>query len=164
MRSLQAPETKAGWSVTMFKIIFGVAASPLIAVCMFSIALLLALMHLVALPGLFLWERYLERRPLSHMPRLKNLAAKFGSTFTSRTTSERPRDEKSVKANTARPDSFNKAASDQPLNRGDEALPGTPGKGVQICSECGASGKSAAGAKCARCQGTGKVTVVIGGT
>jgi hypothetical protein len=144
MRSLQAPETKAGWSVTMLKIIFGVAASPLIAVCMFSIALLLALMHLVALPGLFLWERYLERRPLRHMPRLKNLAAKSGSTFTSRTTSERPRDEKSEKTNTALRDSVNKTATAQPLNRGDEALPGTPGIGVQICSECGGSGKSAA--------------------
>lgn len=69
MRSLQAPETKAGWSLTMFKIIFGIAAGPLIAVCMFSVALLLALMHLVALPGLFLWERYLERRSRKPIPR-----------------------------------------------------------------------------------------------
>lgn len=53
----------------MFKIILGIAAGPLLAVCMFSAALVLALMHLVALPGLYVWERYLERRSRKPIPR-----------------------------------------------------------------------------------------------
>jgi hypothetical protein len=49
-----------------------------------------------------------------------------------------------------------------PLSPGDEARPGTPGTGEDICPDCGGSGKRA-GRDCPTCQGTGKVTVAIGG-
>lgn len=48
------------------------------------------------------------------------------------------------------------------LNPGDEAAPGTPGTGEGICRECGGSGRLC-GAKCPACDGTGKVTVGVGG-
>ena len=45
---------------------------------------------------------------------------------------------------------------------GDQAPPGTPGTGEDVCASCGGSGKVAS-STCADCQGTGKVTVGIGG-
>lgn len=50
-----------------------------------------------------------------------------------------------------------------PLNPGDEAAPGTPGTGENLCRECGGSGHLAGGATCPACGGTGKVTVGVGG-
>ncbi|SEK16828.1 hypothetical protein SAMN05216567_12140 [Variovorax sp. OK605] len=47
----------------MLKTLFGIAASPVIAIAMFCFGLLFALLHLLALPALFLWERYLENNP-----------------------------------------------------------------------------------------------------
>ena len=49
-----------------------------------------------------------------------------------------------------------------PMSPGDEAPPGTPGTGEDVCPRCGGSGKLA-GRDCPVCQGTGKVTVGIGG-
>jgi hypothetical protein len=49
-----------------------------------------------------------------------------------------------------------------PMAPGDEAPPGTPGTGEDVCPRCGGSGKLASGT-CPACQGTGKVTVGIGG-
>jgi hypothetical protein len=49
-----------------------------------------------------------------------------------------------------------------PMSPGDEAPPGTPGTGEDVCPRCGGSGKMAGG-DCPMCQGTGKVTVGIGG-
>ena len=49
-----------------------------------------------------------------------------------------------------------------PMAPWDEAPPGTPGTGENICPTCGGSGKLAAGT-CPECQGTGKVTAGIGG-
>lgn len=49
-----------------------------------------------------------------------------------------------------------------PMSPGDEAAPGTPGTGEDVCPECGGSGKRA-GADCPMCQGTGRITVGIGG-
>jgi hypothetical protein len=49
-----------------------------------------------------------------------------------------------------------------PMAPGDEAIPGTPGTGEDICRACGGSGKLNGGA-CPECEGTGKVTVGIGG-
>jgi len=46
---------------------------------------------------------------------------------------------------------------------GDEAPAGTPGTGESICRVCGGSGRDAGGKPCAQCNGTGKVTVGIGG-
>ena len=49
-----------------------------------------------------------------------------------------------------------------PMAPGDEAPPGTPSTGENVCPQCGGSGK-AAGGTCPNCQGTGKVIVGIGG-
>ena len=51
--------------------------------------------------------------------------------------------------------------SDQ-LNPGDEAAPGTPGTGEDICRRCGGSG-AIDGKDCPECGGTGKVVEGIGG-
>jgi hypothetical protein len=45
---------------------------------------------------------------------------------------------------------------------GDQAPPGTPGTGEDVCPQCGGSGRVASG-NCPNCLGTGKVTVGIGG-
>jgi len=50
----------------------------------------------------------------------------------------------------------------KPMSPGDEAPPGTAGTGENVCPGCGGSGKRAGG-QCPMCQGTGKVTVGIGG-
>ncbi len=48
------------------------------------------------------------------------------------------------------------------LNPGDEAAPGTPGTGEDVCPECHGSGK-VQGAACKTCGGSGKITRAIGG-
>lgn len=52
-------------------------------------------------------------------------------------------------------------AQDQ-THPGDEARPGTPGSGENICPRCGGSGRQGEAA-CPECDGTGKVTEGIGG-
>ena len=54
------------------------------------------------------------------------------------------------------------AMASEPLNPGDEAAPGTPGTGENICRECGGSGERDGG-ECSNCAGTGKVIEGIGG-
>lgn len=49
-----------------------------------------------------------------------------------------------------------------PMSPGDEAPPGTEGSGEDVCPRCGGSG-TLAGRDCPECEGTGKVTVGIGG-
>ena len=49
----------------MFRTVLGVAVSPLVAIALFCAGILTAAMHLLALPGLYLWERYLEQRPFA---------------------------------------------------------------------------------------------------
>jgi hypothetical protein len=49
-----------------------------------------------------------------------------------------------------------------PMSPGDEAPPGTPGSGEDVCPRCGGSG-TLAGRACPECEGTGKVNVGIGG-
>jgi hypothetical protein len=46
---------------------------------------------------------------------------------------------------------------------GDEAPPGTPGTGEDICPQCNGSGKSARGETCPNCEGTGRIVRGIGG-
>ena len=48
------------------------------------------------------------------------------------------------------------------LSPGDEAPPGTPGTGEDVCPRCGGSGRQGA-TECPECGGTGKVNVGIGG-
>ncbi len=47
-------------------------------------------------------------------------------------------------------------------NPGDEAPPGTPGTGENVCPECRGSGRVGA-ATCQNCGGSGKVVEGIGG-
>lgn len=47
----------------VLKTLLGIAASPVIAMAMFVSGWLIALLHLLALPALLLWERYLEANP-----------------------------------------------------------------------------------------------------
>jgi RecJ-like exonuclease len=55
------------------------------------------------------------------------------------------------------------AASDQTkLNPGDQAEPGTPGAGENVCPECKGSGRVGA-APCQTCGGTGTIIEGIGG-
>lgn len=50
----------------------------------------------------------------------------------------------------------------RPMAPGDEAPPETPSTGENVCPECGGSGKLK-GQACPNCEGTGTVTVGIGG-
>jgi hypothetical protein len=49
------------------------------------------------------------------------------------------------------------------LKPGDEAPPGTPGAGEDICPTCSGSGKKADGSECPTCEGTGRIMQGIGG-
>lgn len=60
-----------------------------------------------------------------------------------------------------------KQASGNPIepemNPGDQAPPGTPGAGDNICPKCSGGGTLDNGSRCEHCGGTGKVTVGVGG-
>ena len=49
-----------------------------------------------------------------------------------------------------------------PINPGDEAAPGTPGTGENVCPVCNGSGRIDT-EECQNCGGTGKVIEGIGG-
>lgn len=49
-----------------------------------------------------------------------------------------------------------------PMAPGDEAPPGTPGTGEDLCRACGGTGQLNGG-PCPECEGTGRVTRGIGG-
>jgi hypothetical protein len=50
-----------------------------------------------------------------------------------------------------------------PAAPGNQAPPGTPGTGENVCPRCGGSGKVDSGQRCPECGGSGKVTTGIGG-
>lgn len=50
----------------------------------------------------------------------------------------------------------------EPTKPGDDAAPGTPGTGENLCPRCSGSGRFEAQA-CPDCNGTGKVVTGIGG-
>lgn len=52
--------------------------------------------------------------------------------------------------------------SDPDTRPGDEAPPGAPGTGENLCRRCGGSGRLD-GQPCPECGGTGKVTEGLGG-
>jgi hypothetical protein len=49
------------------------------------------------------------------------------------------------------------------LNPGDDAPPGTPGTGEDVCPECSGKGQLTSGGKCPNCGGTGKVIKGVAG-
>jgi DnaJ-class molecular chaperone len=49
------------------------------------------------------------------------------------------------------------------MKPGDEAPPGTPGTGEDICPDCNGRGKTREGRPCPGCEGTGRITRGIGG-
>jgi len=50
-----------------------------------------------------------------------------------------------------------------PMSPGDEARPGTPGTGEDICPECNGRGQIGRGERCRNCDGTGRIVRGIGG-
>ncbi|WBY02321.1 hypothetical protein PE066_01970 [Ramlibacter tataouinensis] len=60
------------------------------------------------------------------------------------------------------PSGIRAAGPTLPMAPGDEAPPGTPGTGEDICRACGGSGQLNGG-PCPECEGTGKVVRGIGG-
>ena len=57
-----APARTAG----RMRMVLEIAAAPLFAVALFATGILAAVAHLVALPGLYLWEKYQEAKPLQN--------------------------------------------------------------------------------------------------
>ena len=53
-------------------------------------------------------------------------------------------------------------AANPMLNPGDEAAPGTPGTGDDICPQCHGNGR-VNGSPCLNCGGSGTITRAIGG-
>jgi hypothetical protein len=47
-------------------------------------------------------------------------------------------------------------------NPGDEAAPGTPQTGEDVCPECGGSGRKDGQKPCANCGGTGRIVKIVG--
>jgi len=49
------------------------------------------------------------------------------------------------------------------LKPGDEATPGAPGTGEDLCEVCGGTGVRKDGSECPTCEGTGRLIHGIGG-
>ena len=54
------------------------------------------------------------------------------------------------------------SSNESPLDPGDDAAPGTPGTGENLCPLCNGSGRQGQG-DCPECGGSGKVISGIGG-
>lgn len=52
---------------------------------------------------------------------------------------------------------------DPEMRPGDQAPPGTPDTGENLCPACGGSGRTEDGGPCPECEGTGRVIEAIGG-
>jgi RecJ-like exonuclease len=48
------------------------------------------------------------------------------------------------------------------INPGDQAPPGSPQSGENVCPKCNGKGKLANGESCSNCGGTGKVIELVG--
>jgi hypothetical protein len=68
-------------------------------------------------------------------------------------------------SSTNQPPSCTPAADEvkAPLCPGDEAAPGMPGTGEDLCLKCNGTGKLEDGKECPECCGTGKVVRAVGG-
>ena len=67
-----------------------------------------------------------------------------------------------VGTNRPKPGRSNEVRGPAAQNPGDDARPGTPGTGQNVCPECGGSGRRD-GSVCQNCAGSGRVTEGIGG-
>jgi rubrerythrin len=54
-----------------------------------------------------------------------------------------------------------KAASDATMNPGDDAPPGTPATGENLCRVCGGTGLTENDEACPECGGTGRVITAV---
>jgi hypothetical protein len=68
----------------------------------------------------------------------------------------------SNKRQSSRADSGTQFLKTQSLNPGDEAAPGTPGTGEDICPQCRGTGRLDRAA-CPNCGGSGRIVEAIGG-
>lgn len=73
-----------------------------------------------------------------------------------------PSDKASGASKGSNPTATGPGSASGPVNPGDEAPPGTPGTGENICRDCGGSGR-VNGASCSACGGSGKVITAVGG-
>jgi DnaJ-class molecular chaperone len=48
------------------------------------------------------------------------------------------------------------------MNPGDQAPPGSPQTGENVCPKCSGKGKTPDGRRCENCGGTGKVIEIVG--
>ena len=62
-----------------------------------------------------------------------------------------------------KPETGATAPGESNMNPGDEAPPGAPGTGENICPECSGKGTLQGGGKCPTCNGTGKVITGMAG-
>jgi len=53
--------------------------------------------------------------------------------------------------------------SEEPMNPGDQAPPGTPSTGEDVCPKCDGTGALAGDEPCENCGGSGRIVVVING-
>ena len=65
-------------------------------------------------------------------------------------------------ANTPREGPTDTSGRPKPMAPGDQAPPGTPGTGEDVCPRCGGSGRLGASA-CPECGGSGRIVKGIGG-
>jgi hypothetical protein len=105
----------------------------------------------------------------AEIARLRSLALPSSNLFRHGVFSIKGK-EASVMKNKA-PDTQNVASSSRPqmqasnprmLNPGDEAAPGTPGTGEDVCPECNGKGRID-GSPCNNCGGSGTITRAVGG-
>jgi hypothetical protein len=61
------------------------------------------------------------------------------------------------------PDSPSASPAEGHPRPGDEAAPGTPGTGENVCPQCGGQKTLNDGKQCPTCEGTGVVTQGLGG-
>jgi DnaJ-class molecular chaperone len=60
------------------------------------------------------------------------------------------------------PSSIQENASGNRRNPGDEAAPGSPQTGEDICPVCGGSGRKEDRTLCVNCGGTGRIVKIVG--
>jgi RecJ-like exonuclease len=68
-----------------------------------------------------------------------------------------------VASGTQKDNNFQATPNAADMNPGDDAPPGTPGTGEDVCPDCSGKGKVQGGTECPNCGGTGKVIKGVAG-